>query len=158
MNKRGIVCRERKKQSVSWARCFETEFWTYQYIPFKSDFWLWLKLVRTSAPRVIILFPCKGINILHMCYSVLCLEKAVAPHSSTLTWEIPWTEEPGRLQSMGSRRVGHDWATSLSLFSFIYWRRKWQPTPYSCLENPRNGSLLGCRLWGRTGSDTTDMA
>ena len=66
MNKRGIVCRERKKQSVSWARCFETEFWTYQYIPFKSDFWLWLKLVRTSAPRVIILFPCKGINILHM--------------------------------------------------------------------------------------------
>ena len=57
------------------------------------------------------------------------LEKAMAPHSSTLAWKIPWTEEPGRLQSMGSRRVGHDWATSLSLFTFMHWRRKWQPTP-----------------------------
>ena len=55
-------------------------------------------------------------------------EKAVAPHSSTLAWKIPWTEEPGRLQSMGSLRVGHDWATSLSLFTFMHWRRKWQPT------------------------------
>ena len=53
----------------------------------------------------------------------------MAPHSSTLTWKIPWTEEPGRLQSMGSWRVGHDWATSLSLFTFMHWRRKWQPTP-----------------------------
>ena len=41
-------------------------------------------------------------------------ETAMAPHSSTLAWGIPWTEEPGGLQSMGSRRVGHDWATSLS--------------------------------------------
>ena len=53
----------------------------------------------------------------------------MAPHSSTLAWKIPWTEEPGSLQSMGSRRVGHDWATSLSLFTFMHWRRKWQPTP-----------------------------
>ena len=43
------------------------------------------------------------------------VEKAMAPHSSTLSWEIPWMEEPGRLQSMGSQRVGHDWVTSLSL-------------------------------------------
>ena len=48
---------------------------------------------------------------------------------STLAWKILWTEEPGRLQSMGSLRVGHDWATSLSLFAFMHWRRKWQPTP-----------------------------
>ena len=41
------------------------------------------------------------------------MEKAMAPHSSTLAWKIPWTEEPGRLQSMGSLRVGHDSATSL---------------------------------------------
>ena len=47
-------------------------------------------------------------------------EKAVATHSSTLAWKIPWTEEPGRLQSMGSQRVGHDWATSLSLFTFHF--------------------------------------
>ena len=44
------------------------------------------------------------------------LEKAMASHSSILAWKIPWTEEPGRLQSMGSQRVRHDWATSLSLY------------------------------------------
>ena len=56
-------------------------------------------------------------------------KKAMAPHSSTLAWEIPWMEEPGRLQSMGSLRVRYDWATSLSFFTFMHWRRKWQPTP-----------------------------
>ena len=55
-------------------------------------------------------------------------EKATAPHSSTLAWKIPWTEEPGRLQSMGSR-VRQNWATSLLLFTFMHGRRKWQPTP-----------------------------
>ena len=59
----------------------------------------------------------------------LMREKAMEPHSSTLAWKIPWTEKPGRLQSMGSLRVGHDWATSLSLLTFMHWRRKWQPTP-----------------------------
>ena len=53
----------------------------------------------------------------------------MATHSSTLAWRIPWTEEPGRLQSMGSLGVEHDWATSLSLFTFMHWRRKWQRTP-----------------------------
>ena len=43
------------------------------------------------------------------------LEKEMAIHSSILAWKIPWTKEPGRLQSMGSQKVGHDWATSLSL-------------------------------------------
>ena len=57
------------------------------------------------------------------------LEKAMATHCSTLAWKIPWAEESGRLQSMGSQRVGHDWVTSLSLFTFTHWRRKWQPTP-----------------------------
>ena len=66
------------------------------------------------------------------------LEKAMAPHSRTLAWKIPWMEEPGRLQSMGSQRVRHDWTTSLSLFTFMHWRRNWQPTPCSCLENPRD--------------------
>ena len=56
-------------------------------------------------------------------------EKAMAPHSNTLAWKIPWTEEPGRLQSMGLLRVGHDSVTSLSLFTFTHWRRKWQPIP-----------------------------
>src|SRR5574337_676313 len=53
----------------------------------------------------------------------------MAPHSSTLAWKIPWTEEPGGLRSRGSLGVRHDWATSLSLFTFMHWRRKWQPTP-----------------------------
>ena len=57
------------------------------------------------------------------------MEKEMATHSSILAWRIPWTEAPGGLQSMGSLRVGHDWATSLSLFIFMHWRRKWQPTP-----------------------------
>ena len=56
-------------------------------------------------------------------------EKAMALHSSTLAWKIPCAEEPGRLQSMGSLRVGHDWVTSLSLFTFMHWRRNWQPIP-----------------------------
>ena len=69
-------------------------------------------------------------------------EKAVAPHSSTLAWKIPWTEEPDRLGSMGSLRVGHDWATSLSLFTFMHWRRKWQPTPVFL-----PGESQGCGAW-----------
>ena len=85
------------------------------------------------------------------------VEKAMAPHSSTLAWKIPWMEEPGRLQSMGSLRVRHDWATSLWLFSFMHWRRKWQPTPvFLPGENQGRGSLVGCRLCGRTESDTTE--
>ena len=88
-----------------------------------------------------------------------CLEKAMAPHSSTLAWKIPWMEEPGRLQSMGSLRVRQDWATSLSLFTFIHWRRKWQPTPmFLPGESQGWGSLVGCRLWGHTESDWSDLA
>ena len=84
-------------------------------------------------------------------------EKAMAPHSSTLAWKIPWMEEPGRLQSMGSLLVGHDWATSLSLFTSTHWRRKWQPTPvFLPGESQGQGSLVGCRLWGRTESDMTE--
>ena len=85
-------------------------------------------------------------------------EKAMAPYSSTLAWKIPWIEEPGRLQSMGSRRVWHNWATSLLLFTFLHWRRKWQPTPvFLPGESQGRGSLVGCRLWGRTESDTTEV-
>ena len=62
-----------------------------------------------------------------------------------------------RLQSLGSLRVKHDWATSLSLFSFTHWRRKWQPTPvFLHGEFQGWGSLVGCRLWGRT--DWCDLA
>ena len=86
-------------------------------------------------------------------YSDICLR---APLSSTLAWKIPWMEEPGRLQSMGLLRVGYHWVTALSLFTFMHWRRKWQPTPvFLPGESQGRGSLVGCRLWGRTESDTT---
>ena len=63
-----------------------------------------------------------------------------------------------KLQSMGSRRVEHDWAASLSLFTFLHWRRKWQPTPvFLPGESQGRGSLVGCRLRGRTESDTTEV-
>ena len=70
---------------------------------------------------------------------ILVSEKAMAPHSSTLAWKIPWMEEPGRLQSMGSLRVGDYWATSLSLFTFLHWRRTWQPTPVIFLPGESQG-------------------
>ena len=82
------------------------------------------------------------------------LEKAMAPHSGTPAWKIPWTEEPGRLQSMGSLRLGHDWVTSLSLFTFMHWRRKWQPTQCSCLENPKDGGAWWAAVYGVAQSRT----
>ena len=77
---------------------------------------------------------------------------AMAPHSSTLAWKISRTEEPGGLQSMGSLKVG------LSDFTFMHWRRKWQPTlVFLAGESQGRGSLVGCRLWGCTESDTTEV-
>ena len=71
------------------------------------------------------------------------MEKVMAPHSSTLAWKIPWTEEPGGLQSMGSLRVRHDWTTSLSIFTFMHWRRKWQPTRVLAWRIPGTGEPGG---------------
>ena len=94
---------------------------------------------------------------LKLSYGHIQIREGTGSPLSTPAWKIPWTEEPGRLQSMGSLRVGHDWAASLSLFSFVHWRRKWQPTPV-VLPGESQGwwSLVGCRLWGRTESDTTE--
>ena len=79
----------------------------------------------------------------------------MATHSSILAWKIPWTEEPGRLQSMGSWRVGHDWVTSLSLFTFIHWRRKWL-----AWRIPGTGERGGLPSMGshRVGHDWSDLA
>ena len=72
--------------------------------------------------------------------------------------ENPMDEGPGGLQSMGSLGVGHDWATSLSLFTCMHWRRKWQPTPvFLPGESRGRGSLVGCCLWDRTESNTTEV-
>ena len=72
----------------------------------------------------------------------------MAPHSSTLAWKVPWTEEPGRLQSMGLLRVGYDWATSLSLLTFLHWRRKWQPTPVFLPGECRDGGVWWAAVYG----------
>ena len=85
------------------------------------------------------------------------LEKAMAPHSSTLAWKTLWMEEPGGLQSMGSL----SW-TRLSNFTFTFHfhalEKKWQPTPvFLPGESQGQGSLVGCRLWGHTESDTTEV-
>ena len=81
----------------------------------------------------------------------------MATHYSTLAWKIPWTEEPGRLRSMGSLRGGHDRASSLSLFTFMHLEKE-MATHSSVLawRIPGTGSLVGCRIWGRTESDTTE--
>jgi len=130
--------------------------------------WLYRASPSLAAKNIIILIlvlaiwwcPCIE-SYVYMSYGYMCTygsEKAMAPHSSTLAWKIPWMEEPGRLQSMGSLRVGHDWATSLSLFTFMHWRRKWPPTPvFLPGESQGQGSLVGCRLWGRTESDMTEV-
>ena len=81
----------------------------------------------------------------------------MAPHSNTLAWKIPWIEEPGGLQSMGSLRVGHNSATSLSVFTVMHWRRKWQPTPvFLPGESHGQRSLVRCSPWGCEESDTTE--
>ena len=75
-------------------------------------------------------------------------EKAMAPHSSTFAWKIPWTEKSGRLQSMGSLRVGHDLATSLSLFTTCIGEGNGNPLQCSCLENPRDGEAWWAAVCG----------
>ena len=89
-------------------------------------------------------------KINHMLASTM--EKAMAPHSSTLAWKIPWTEEPGRLQSTRSLRVRHDWATSLSLSCIG--EGNGNPLQCSCLENPRDGGAWWAAVFGVTQSRT----
>ena len=78
------------------------------------------------------------------------LEKAMGTNSSTLAWKIPWMEEPGRLQSMWSWRVGHDWATSLSHIE----EGNGNPLQCSCLENPRDGGAWWAAIYGVAQSQT----
>ena len=81
----------------------------------------------------------------------------MANHCSTLAWRIPWTEEPCRLLSMGSLRVGHDWATSLSLFTFMHWRRQWQPIAWKIPGTEEPVGLLSVGSH-RVGHDWRDLA
>ena len=82
------------------------------------------------------------------------IEKAMAPHSSTLAWQIPWTEEPGRLQSMGSLGVGDDWATSLSFSLSCIGEGNSNSLQYSYLEDPRDGGAWWAAICGVAQSQT----
>ena len=78
----------------------------------------------------------------------------MAPYSSTLAWKIPWMEEPGRLQSMGLLRVGHDWATSHYFSLLCIGEGNGNPLQCSCLENPRDGGAWWSAVYGLTQSQT----
>ena len=78
----------------------------------------------------------------------------MATQSSTLAWRIPWTEEPGRLQSMGSLRVGHDWATSLHFSLSCIGEGNGNSLHCSCLENPRGGGAWWAAVYGVAQSQT----
>ena len=160
----------RRQSSVTWAQAgsgswlpsvSELHFWGLTPISSMSDVTRISEPVDSSNP---IVFGCTTGSLTLATWPQLftsshssLTEKAMAPHSSTLAWKIPWMEESGRLQFMESLRVGHSWATSVSLFTFMHWRRKWQPTPVFLPEESQGqGSLVGCRLWGCTESDTTE--
>ena len=131
----------------------------------ESEKWKWSRSVVSDSqwphglPPTRLLrpwdFPSKGTGVGCHCLLWVC---------TYVIWSWEWTStgfrtlecSAGRLQSMGSQRARHDWATSLSLFTFMHWRRKWQPTPvFLPGESQGRGSLVGCHLWGRTELDTT---
>ena len=135
---------------VSLHRTFQFQLLQHYWLGHRlGSLWYWMICLGNEQRSFCHFWDC--IQVLHS------WEKAMAPHSSTLDWKIPWMEEPGGLQSMGSLRVGHDWTTSLSLFTFMHWGRKWQLTPvFLPGESQGWGSLVGCRLRGRTESHMTE--
>ena len=91
-------------------------------------------------------------KIYFLSYLGLPLEKTMALHSSNLAWQIPWMEEPDGLQFMGSLRVGHNWAISLSLSCIG--EGSGNPFQCSCLENPRDGGAWWAAVYGVAQSRT----
>ena len=115
--------------------------------------WIWVSWTEVAEPRACYTEWSKSEREKQILYiSTYISEKAMAPHSSTLAWKIPWTEEPGKLQSMGSRRVGYDWATSLSLSRIG--EGNGNPLQCSCLENPRDGGAWWAAVYGVAQSRT----
>ena len=126
------VCSIYTSTSIRASNCTETSggYILYLYRPgrlFLKQSFAWVGCLSAWAPKFLFSRFGKGI-MNNSINSPVIIWKELDPNS-TLAWKIPWMEEPGRLQSMGSLRVGHNWATSLSLFTCMRWRRKWQPTP-----------------------------
>ena len=101
-------------------------------------------MLHFDGSRLLLLFFFNNFIYLWLCWA----EKAMAPHSSTLAWKIPWTAEPGRLQSMGSLRVRHDWVASLSLSFSCIGEGNGNPLQCSCLENPRDRGAWWASVYG----------
>ena len=114
------------------------------------------RILYHSATREVPVVNSELVNFLLMMFLCCVLEKAVATHSSTLAWKIPWAEEPGSLQSMGSL----SW-TRLSDFTFFslscIGEGNGNPLQCSCLENPRDGGVWWAAVSGRTGLHMTDV-
>ena len=113
---------ETMKRFLFLYYCYWRDGWTVSDIIYAVYERMTQKLTPNSRPRQ------NSLEIIWSCYilnnsSSFCFSfSLMAPHSSTLAWKIPWTEEPSRLRFMGWQRIGHDWATSLSLSAFVYFR------------------------------------
>ena len=122
-------------------------------VKYYFHYWLWLSFDTSFSPFFSFWWFRKMNGIItqwfwnvYSLYLLRPLEKAMASHSSTLAWKIPWMEEPGRLQSMGSLRIGHDWATSLSLS--CTGEGNGNPLECSCPENPGDGRAWWGSVYG----------
>ena len=149
----GIQRWNQNKINPDWKRKIKLSLFADDMVPYTENPKNTIKKLTELISNLVMSQYTKSIhrNLLYSC------SLTMATHSSTRAWKIPWTEEPGGLKSMGSLGVRHNWTTSLSLFSFMHWRRKWQPTPvFLPGESRGQRSLVGCRLWGRTESDTTE--
>ena len=148
---------------------------TYHEVSFSSAFLLSHAAVRDKKTLSPYFYRHKvSVYKAQSCFSVLSeLSFCLTPcqylaEVTTSWWRRQWRPTPVLLpgKSHGRRclvgcspwlRVGHDWATSLSLFTFMHWRRKWQSTPVMLPgESQGRRILVGCRLWGHTESDTTE--
>ena len=162
----------RQKIRNKTARLIFISCWLYLAHPFPFDFFslniyyfpglgtsllweLFPRMRRSDLPKQGHTLVTTKLGVWPLESILFCLH--YSPSINWTTLQIPWMEEPGRLQSMGWLGVGHDWATSLSLFTFMHRRRKWQPTPvFLPGESQGWGSLVGFHPWGRTESDMTE--
>ena len=149
---------EARKRAFKWHKVRVYTILKYSFVVVQSLSHVWLFATPWTAARQASLsftISAKWCLCFLICYLE---EKAMAPHSSTLAWKIPWMGEPGRLQSMGSRRAGHNRATSLSLSLSCIGEGNGNPLQYSCLENPRDGGAWWAAVCGVAQSQTlTEM-
>ena len=147
-----------------WAVPMRSQRVRHDWVSITFTIYIYIYIFRFFS----IIICCKALSIVLLLFTYFmgpyCLpisyivvyfwEKAMAPHSSTLAWKIPWTEEPGRLRSIESRRVRHDWATSLSFSLSCIGEGHGNSLQCSCLENPRDGGAWWAAVYGVTQSWT----